>query len=177
MTKAKFRVTMDLTEINKAIEKVEGMPRSIAAHLRKTAIPRAAQMLTTAWYAEVPMGNDADRAKQSRSHKAKWAGVPDVVSSINHNVRHWDRVNSSVWVGPEYMDQNDRSPGNKLFFDYMGTTDRMMSFWARRGEPNYRVRRKTKDWVAKRINDTVTPSVISMMMTELQNGFAASMKK
>lgn len=179
MTLAKFRITMDMREINAMIEKVESTPRKIAAHLRKTAIPKASAMLTDAWYSEVPMGNDADRDKQSRKHKAKWAGVPDVVSSINTNVRHWDRVNSSVWVGPELMDTTGQSPGNKLFFDYMGTTDRMMSFWSgpQGGPKRYRARRKTKDWVAKRINDTATPAVVSMMMSEFERGFQLEFKK
>lgn len=179
MSRAKFKVVMDMTEMNRAIEKVEGMPRRIMAHLRKRAIPRATQMLRDAWYMEVPMGNDADRAKQSRKHKAKWAGVIDVVSSINHHVRDWDRVNSSLWVGPELMNRNGTSPGNKLFFDYMGTTNRRMSFWSgpEGGPSRYRARTKTKDWVAKRINDTMTPQVISMMMQELQVGFTQEMRQ
>lgn len=177
MSNARFRISMNLAEVERAIEKVEGMPRSIVAHLRRTAIPKAVSMLTSAWYSEVPMGNDSDRAKQSKLHRARWSGVMDVVSSINHHVRDWDRVNTSVWVGPELMDRGGKSPGNKLFFDYMGTTDRMMSFWSRKGQPNYRVRRKTKDWVAKRINDTVTPQIVSLMVQELQTGFNDQMRK
>ena len=177
MTKAKFRVAMDMAEIHRAIQKVELLPRQIAAQLRKTAIPKAANELRRVFYANVPMGNDEDRALQSRSHKAKWAGVPDVVASIDFAIRPWDRVNTSVFVGPELTDRGGKSPGNKMFFDYMGTTDRMMSFWAKEGSKNYRKRRKTKIWIAKMINDTETPRIVSMLMSEVNSAFAQSMKK
>lgn len=179
MTLAKFRITMDTRELNAMIEKVESTPRAIAAHLRKTAIPKASAMLTDAWRSEVPVADPDDLAKQSKKHKQAWAKVPPVYSSIDTNVRHWDRVNSSFWVGPRLMDTDGKSPGNKLFFDYMGTTDRMMSFWSgpSGGPKRYRARRKTKDWIAKRINDTVTPSVVSMMIDELQKGFQQEFRK
>ena len=179
MTLAKFRIVMDMREINAMIEKVESTPRKIAAHLRKTAIPKASAMLTDAWKAEVPIADPMDLAKQSKKHKKDWAGVPPVYDSIGTNVRNWDRLNSSVWVGPELKDNGSKNPGNKLFFDYMGTTDRKMSFWSgpQGGPTRYRARNKTKDWIAKRINDTATPAVVSMMMSEFERGFQLEFKK
>jgi len=179
MTLAKFRITMDVKELNAMIEMVEATPRKIAAHLRKTAIPQASQMLTQAWLAEVPVADPRDLAKQSKKHKQAWAGVPPVYSSIDTNVRHWDRVNSSFWVGPALMNLDGKSPGNKLFFDYMGTTNRSMSFWSgpSGGSKRYRARVKTKHWIARKINDTMTPSVVAMMMQHFKQGFAQEFKR
>lgn len=179
MTIAKFRISMDVKELNAMIEMVESTPRKIAAHLRKTAIPKASAMLTSAWRAEAPVAKPSHLAKQSKKHKQEWAGVPPVYDAIDTNVRHWDRVNSSVWVGPALMRRDGKSPGNKLFFDYMGDTDRMMSFWSGEngGPKRYRARQKTKDFIAKRINDTMTPAVVSMMMDEFQRGFQQEFKK
>jgi len=179
MSKAQYTLSMDMTELNRMIQKVDSIPRSIAAHLRKKAIPEAVQRLNRAWYALVPVGDPEDKAKQSQRHKQKWGSTPDVKDSINHNIRHWNRTDSSLWVGPELTNRGGTSPGNKLFFDYMGKRDRMMSFWSDEsgGSKRYRARKKRKRWISKIINDQQTPGIVRMMMTEVQRGFAGAMKK
>lgn len=179
MTKAKFNIEVDMQELTRLFQKVEATPREIAAYLRKKAMPRAAQILTHAWYAHVPLGKDRDRAKQSKKHKEKWSGVPDVVSAIDHAVRPWNRVDTSLYVGIAMGKNPKVSPGSKLFFDYMGTTNRQMSFWSgpAGGPKRYRARTKPKLWIAREINEQYMPAVVGMMADEFIKGFEKVFKK
>lgn len=179
MTKAKFNVEVDMQELTRLFQKVEATPREIAAYMRKTAIPKAAATLTHAWYMSVPIGRALDRSKQSKKHKAKWAGVPSIVSAIDSAVRPWNRVDTSLYVGISMGRDPKVSPGSKMFFDYMGTTNRQMSFWSgpAGGPKRYRARTRTKRWIARDINERFMPGVVSMMADEFVKGFEKVFKK
>jgi len=166
--KASEKVVISTAELDLLIKKIDQLPDQIAGHIRTQSMVKAVNIVESSWVANLPEGNDEDRAKQSRKHKATWAGVPPIKNVVGQAIRKYGKYFTLGIVGPEFPH------GNKAYFDYHGQTDRMMSFWAggvdpRSGKPraisdkNYRARQKPKRWVAQIVHDQTYKQIISIL--------------
>lgn len=153
-------------DLLKLENKLENLPKLVARDMQSIYFPKAANIVQQKYQDTIPVAEEFDLARQSKKHKQKWGHVPPLYSTVIFVIRRYGTYNLGAFIGPEYPD------GNKLHFDYHGTKDRTMSFWAKKGEANYRKRIKKKRQLAVEVFDAVRGPVNNI----ISNGIAKSIK-
>jgi len=118
---------IDLSQVIAVVNRIEDLPIRVARDLREVYLNQAGQILAAELTARAPVGNDKDRAKQSRRHRDRWQNTKRAKDAVSYVVRKYGTLGSSIYAGPTFPD------GNKFYFDYYGPEPfRHMYFWTPR---------------------------------------------
>lgn len=158
-TRGSQKVVYDTSEIDAIVSRIEAMPQEVRKHIKYASMPKATKYVANVWVAQIPSGDPANEAKRGKgAEQDAFRSAPKLKTTVDYVIRDIGRVGLNAFVGTVYP------KSNKINFDYHGQTDRMMSFWAKKGHPTrYRARSKKKRWLAKIVHDLTYPEVIRIL--------------
>lgn len=151
------KFVIDTSELDALLRQIEGTPIAVRRHIKNNVMPVIGKEINQLWKYLLPSGKSKDKAKRSTSDAGNRsiASAPKLKTTVDFVVRDIGRTGLNLFSGPTYPD------GNKINFDYHGETDRLMSFWAKKGHPTrYRARKRQKRFLAKIVFDFGSPVAI-----------------
>lgn len=167
------KVVYDTSQLDAIVKRIEGLPTEVRNHIKYASMPKASQHVARFWVAELPSGDPDDRAKRGKGpDQDPFRNAPKLKTTVDYVIRDIGRVGLNAFIGTVYP------KSNKINFDYHGQTDRLMSFWAKKGHPTrYRARVKKKRWVAKIVHDLTYPEVIRILEKGVDDAVVQHMEK
>jgi hypothetical protein len=150
------------------MQKLEAIPAKVARDVRDHHLDKAARVIRAEIKSSAPVGNEADRRKQSDRHRDKWAGTKKAKDSVEYVIRKYADLAFSAFIGPEYPH------GSKWYFDYYGPSRfRHMFFWrpgatSRGSTPSQPDRIRRKRDIIKEVKDRTQARIIA----DLERGIA-----
>lgn len=157
--KASQKVIFDTRELDAIVNRIEGMPIEVRKHIKAVVMPKVTSYVAAVWVSQIPSGDPDDARRRGKGpEQDSLRNAPKLKTTVDSVVRDIGRVGLNAFVGTVYP------KSNKINFDYHGQTDRMMSFWAKKGHPTkYRSRLKKKRWIAKIVHDLTHTNVIRVL--------------
>lgn len=141
---AKRGISIDNSQFLQLTKTIAGLQDIVSERVKKNAIPKTQRLTEHVARTTAPISKAADREKQSKKHKAKWATTPPLRNTIISVVRDYGLHDITTFTGVQ-------NPwGNKANFDYHGKKNRNMVFWGNR-PVSPRTRKKFR-WMV-RVND------------------------
>ena len=161
-------ISIDNSQFLELTRRVDGLADVVSEQVKKNAIPKTQRLTEHVARTTAPISKAADRAKQSKNHKAKWATTPPLRNTIISVARDYGPHDITTFTGVQ-------NPwGNKANFDYHGKKDRNMVFWGNR-PASPRARKKFR-WMV-RVNDITGKQNKAIIEMEIAKAVKEAMER